>query len=270
MLIFIIEISALLGLPKTVALVVAAVAVFAAPFALAQHITRGWDRELPGIVAAHPVRFLRKVRDLRYSGYIIQVMAIAILLLYLVRQPEVPNLLVQTPLLVAFVYFFIIELVLLQVALNFWRPNPLVSLRACLLAEEDAEKTGRESWLDDALDYFNLLKEKDFVLGIRDELSLDALLLGSSLRRLHASFLLRDVDSGNYVGFVNDLAIIAHKPVSEIVGRVGFGENIRKNQWTMLSIVLPIVVVLATNPSVLHTIADPIINSWSNLLKSLR
>ena len=260
----------LLGLPSRISLPVSAIAIIVAPIILGLRVTRRWNKEAPSIIGLHPVWFLRKVRALRNAGYLIEVLALGFLIVYFAGQPVVSTVLAGAPLQVSFFYFFIIEVVLLQVTLNFWRPDPLVSLRACLMAEEDSEKARRESWLDDALDYFNLLKARNFALGIQDEVSLDALLLGSPSRRPWASFLLRDIDSSDYLAFLSDLSEISLKPVSELVGKVGFLESVRKNQWAILSVVVPLLVVLATSLSLLHAIVDPVIRLWSNLLKSLQ
>ena len=259
----------LLGFPKGVGLVATGVAILVAPIVMGWRIMIRWNREAPLVVAEHPVRFLRKVRDIRYAGYVVQAIALGFLVYYLAGQPGAPSLLAQAPLEVAFVYFFVIEVVLLQVTLNFWRPEPLVCLRACLSSEEDAERTQVETWLDDALDYFNQLKTRGFALGVKEDVSLDALLFGSSSRRKYAYFLLRDVDTQDYHAFVNDVSEVARKPVGEIVGRVGVLEKIRKNQWTILSTIVPVLLVLVTNPSMLQAVANPIINNWSNLLKSV-
>ena len=266
---FSIGILALLGLPKAVALLAAAVAMFVAPYFLGRRITTRWNKEAPEVIATHPTRFLRKIRDLRRAGLVLQFIALAFLVVYFAGQPSIPELVAQASLLGAFVYFFFIEVILLQTRLSFWRIDPKTALRACLLAEEDEEKLKRESWLDDSLDFFNQIRDKGFELGIAEDLSLDVLLFGSPTRRLYASFLLRDIDSADYLAFVNDISQIAHMPVPEVVGRVGLREAVRKNQSTILSISVPVIFLVASNPWLIQDVVNPIISAWSNLLKSL-
>lgn len=198
----------LAGVPKAFSLLVTGSAMLLLPFAVGRRLAGRWDDETPTMSAAHPSAFLTKVRGIKRTGYFIMLGALILGVATPLIHDDLATFFSSSPLTLAFLYIWAVELVLIQTQLNFWSPRPVYALRACLLSEFDAERPPTTSWLDDSLAYFSRLSAKNVGLALRDDLSLNATLFGSPLRRLSISRLLRclDSDSVDYNGFVKELS----------------------------------------------------------------
>lgn len=262
----------LFGVPRVVGALVGGAASLFIPLLAGKRIIRKWDMEAPHIASAHPFLFIEKVRSIKRTGYLVQLAVIIVLIAILAGRDSLPKLFASTPLTLAFLEFVPIELVLLQVQLSFWAPDPFDASRASLLSELDVERGSRLSWIDDSLEYFNRLSAKSTGLALKD-LSLNAILYGSESRSLRVYALLSNLDNReapDYVGFMNELLEIAQKPIAEIADKTGFAAFIKGHQGVILSLlgtVIPLIIVLS--PYIIPIFVNPVIQAWSQLFHTV-
>lgn len=262
----------LAGVPGAFSLLVTGSAMIVLPLAVGRRFEGRWNRETPIISATYPSAFLAKVKGIKRTGYFIMLGAVLLAVTTPFTHSDLASFFASSPLALAFLYIWAVELVLIQTQLNFWAPRPFYALRACLLSEFDEKRAPTTSWLDDSLTYFSRLSARSAGLTLRDDLSLDAILFGSQFRRLSISKLLRYLDSENvdYVGFVKELSEMTNRPVTDIVEKAGLTVAIRRNQtWILGSLAVAVPVLIALSPYIVQYSLDPIFQSWSQLFHSL-
>lgn len=262
----------LFGVPIVVSILIAGGATLFIPLLAGRHITKRWDDETSHIASTHPYLFIGKVRSIKRTGYLIQLVVILVVIVIAVGRDNLSNLFSNAPLWLALLEFFPIELVLLQVQLSFWAPDPFDASRASLLSEFDVERGSRPSWLDDSIEYFNRLSARSTGIALND-LGLNVLLFGSESRSLHVHMLLSNLDNRgapNFLGFVNELSEITQKPTADIADKAGFATVVKRNQGTILTLfgtVIPLLIALS--PYIIPIFVNPIIQAWSQLFHSV-
>jgi len=260
----------ILGLPLAISILVGGGCTLVVPLLLGGQIVKGWNAETHQIAEAHPFLFLRKVRDIKRSGYYLELASILAAIAIVATRNELMSLFSSNTLILALFEFWPIELVFLQTLFSFWAPTPFEGLRASLRSEFDVEKLPERSWLDDSISYFNRLSAKNIGFTLSTNLSLDLLLYGSQSRILRITMLLSDLylDHLEYLGFIADISEIAQKPIAEILEKnAGFLAFIKKNQASVLSILgLAVTSLIALSPFIVQYFLNPLISEWSQLL----
>ena len=262
----------LVGVPRVLSVIAAGAALLLIPFLAGKRIIRRWDEETPHIASTHPFLFIEKARSIKRTGYFVQLTVILVLLIIVIGRDSLNSLFSDAPLTLILLEFLAVELVLLQVQLSFWAPDPFDALRASLQSEFDVERGSRLSRVDDSIEYFNRLSAKSTGLALRDQ-SLNVFLFGSESRSLRIYALLSNLDdreAPDYQGFMNELSEIAQKPIAEIADRAGFATIIKRNQGTILSLLGTVIpLLIALSPYIIPIFVNPVIQSWSQLFHSV-
>ena len=170
----------------------------------------------------YPYRYIKKVESISRLRWVAFGLAVFLWVIDLS-----PSLLTKfdlfsydfIPFLVRLSVLCSLTLMLIALPLIVWYPDPLTFTRLGLLTELDVER--HVPIVDNSFVHYNhLLRRKRWRLKIKDEFSLEAIILGENLDRKYiASSLIENLDESRPMAFIARLSVLTNVPIKDILSK---------------------------------------------------
>ena len=253
------------GLSPLWAVIFGGFAMILLPNAFVGRLVERLEDIAPVFSRDHPSKFLMKVGGLRVYGLVLEIIIVTLVSsgLELVKIAKISGI---GLFYITVLEFSAIEFVLLIVRVALWNPDPSLMVNACLRSEFDPENPARVSWVDSSLGYFNsVLKSEHLPVRMRDDLSIEVLLYGSSTRKASVEMLRSSFEEGGTSRFIQELSFLANKPIPDILDKAGLFRWLQKNG----ALAVGIAALLVSLSGVFIFLFDYILHQWLNLIATV-